>query len=189
MTEFREWEKRIKNKPYSKVSLTQPNKQTPQDVHSLHWISCQEKRNEVQKRLQSQLDQLKREIEECECESKREKKNKRNTNQAAITKLDSDIKNHNDHIHNLELILRQLDNDLIDPYKLDEVLDAVDDYLASYKQPNFYYDTTMYDKFCLFSGIPKFVSNSPCEVNGSAEGSIRCELRFERGASFSESLD
>ena len=40
MTEFREWEKRIKNKPYSKVSLTQPNKQTPQDVHSLHWISC-----------------------------------------------------------------------------------------------------------------------------------------------------
>ena len=40
MTEFREWEKRIKNKPYSKVSLTQPNKQTPQDVHFLHWISC-----------------------------------------------------------------------------------------------------------------------------------------------------
>lgn len=41
----------------------------------------------------------------------------------------------------------------------------------------------------LFSGIPKFVSNSPCEVNGSAEVSIRCELRFERGVSFSESLD
>lgn len=58
------------------------------------------------------------------------------------------------------MILRQLDNDLIDPYKLDEVLDAVDDYLASYKQPNFYYDTTMYDKFCLFSGIPKSVSDS-----------------------------
>lgn len=58
------------------------------------------------------------------------------------------------------MILRQLDNDLIDPYKLDEVLDAVDDYLASYKQPNFYYDTSMYDKFSLFSGIPKSVSDS-----------------------------
>lgn len=39
----------------------------------------------------------------------------------------------------------------------------------------------------LFSGIPKFASNSPCEENDSAEVLIRCELRFERGVSFSES--
>ena len=86
------------------------------------------------------------------------------------------------------MILRQLDNDLIDPYKLDEVLDAVDDYLASYKQPNFYYDTSMYDKFSLFSGIPKFGVDSPCEDNGPAIALTRNELRFEREDSFVESM-
>ena len=114
----------------------------------------------MQKRLQSQLDQLKHEIEECECEVKREKKSKRSVNQSAITKLESDIKNHNDCIHNLELILRQLDNNYVDPYKLDEVLDAVDNYLLNYKQPDYYFDSSLFDSFSRISDIPKSASDS-----------------------------
>ena len=125
--------------------------------------------------MKGQLNQLNREIEECECELKREKKGKRVGTQPSPTKLETDIKNHQDHIHNLELILRQLDNNLIDPYKLDAVLDAVDDYLASYKQPDFFFDTSIYDIFAPISGIPKSDSET-----GETEETDSITVRFPK---------
>ena len=93
----------------------------------------QEKREDVISRLKKSISDLQKEIEDCEVEERREKLKKKNSNSSLIEKLETYIKNHHWHISKLEFILRQLDNQIIDPYDIEGILDAVDDYVSNYR--------------------------------------------------------
>lgn len=95
------------------------------------------------------MTELQKQIEDCEVEEKREKLKKKNINTNLVDKLEGYIKNHHWHISNLELVLRQLDNELIDPYDIEGILDDVDDYLDNYRQKDYVFDNSVYDELDL----------------------------------------
>lgn len=100
------------------------------------------------------------EIEECECELKKEKVRKRNQNQATITRFETYIKHHHWHITNLELVLRQIDNHIISPFDVSPILDGVADYIQNYRNPDFFFDDSVYEDFDLISAPPVSESTS-----------------------------
>ena len=171
MTKFRECEKETKTKAFSKEGLKQPSKQTPQDVCDVCDLNLKEKREEVQNEFRKQISELKKEIEDCECEEKREKNRKRNANQELIQKLEMYIKNHHEHITNLELVLRQLDNHIINPYDVGPILSAINDYLTYYRSSDYMFDDSIYDDFDLSAAPSK--SDSESELTESEDENAR----------------
>lgn len=109
------------------------------------------------------------EIENCEVEERREKSKKRNINTSLVEKLGTFIKNHHWHISNLELILRQLDNEMIDPYDLDQILDDVEDYMSSYRQKEYVFDNSLYDCLDLSVAIDLSEEDSEDSVIASTD--------------------
>lgn len=154
MLKFRECERETKTKAFSKEGLKQPSKQTPQDVTVGYVAQEQEKRQEVQEAFRRQISELTHEIEECECEINKEKARKRNQNQVAITRYETFIKHHHWHIKNLELVLRQIDNHIISPFDVSPILDGVADYIQNYRNPDFFFDDSVYEDFDLLSAPP-----------------------------------
>ena len=106
----------------------------------------QEKREDVISRVKKSISDLQKEIEDCEVEERREKLKKKNSNSSLIEKLETYIKNHHWHISKLEFILRQLDNQIIDPYDIEGILDAEDDYVSNYRSKDFFNDESIYDE-------------------------------------------
>ncbi|KAK8821787.1 hypothetical protein WA556_002233 [Blastocystis sp. ATCC 50177/Nand II] len=143
MYSFRDCEKETKTKAYSKEGLKLPNKQTPQE----------EKKEEVQNEIREEISELKKSIEDLECELKREKTKKRNVNQSMVQKYQSYITHHHWQISNLEKVLRQIDNHIIDPYTVEPVTEGVRDYLSSFKDSSYALDDEMYSAYDL-STVP-----------------------------------
>ena len=96
--------------------------------------------------MNKSISDLQKEIEDCEVEERKEKSKKKNSNSSLIEKLETYIKNHHWHISKLEFILRQLDNQIIDPYDIEGILDAVDDYVSNYRSKDFFNDESIYDE-------------------------------------------
>lgn len=92
---------------------------------------------------------MKKEIEECEVEEKREKNRKKNVNQDLLQRLGQYIRDHQKYISNIELILRQLNNHIINPYDVNDLIDGIDEYIKSYRDPNFWIDEELFDDFDL----------------------------------------
>lgn len=92
---------------------------------------------------------MKKEIEECEVEEKREKNRKKNVNQDLIQRLGQYIRDHQKYISNIELILRQLNNHIINPYDVNDLIDGIDEYIKSYRDPDFWMDEELFDDFDL----------------------------------------
>ena len=169
MLKFRECERETKTKAFSKEGLKQPSKQTPQDVTVGYVAQEQEKRQEVQEAFRRQISELTHEIEECECEINKEKARKRNQNQVAITRYETFIKHHHWHIKNLELVLRQIDNHIISPFDVSPILDGVADYIQNYRNPDFFFDDSVYEDFDLLSAPPASEPTSSYTTNENGE--------------------
>lgn len=92
---------------------------------------------------------MKKEIEECEVEEKREKNRKKNVNQDLLQRLGQYIRDHHKYISNIELILRQLNNHIINPYDVNDLIDGIDEYIKSYRDPDFWMDEELFDEFDL----------------------------------------
>lgn len=97
------------------------------------------------------ISELKKEIEDCEVEEKRERNRKKNMNQETIQQLTNYIQNHQKYIAKLEIILRKLNNHMINPYDVLTLIDAMDDYIKSYHDPDYYVDEELFDDFDLNS--------------------------------------
>ncbi|OAO16639.1 hypothetical protein AV274_1636 [Blastocystis sp. ATCC 50177/Nand II] len=139
MKEFKKCEKETKTKAYSKEGLRQPSKQSPKD----------EKRDEVCTTVKRLLAELHKQIEDCEVEERRERAKKKNVNQSLVSTLEEHIENHQWYIERLEVVLRQLDNEILDPYGLDDCLSAAEDYLASYRDKDYFFDSSVFDELGL----------------------------------------
>ena len=92
------------------------------------------------------LAELHKQIEDCEVEERRERGKKKNVNQSLVSTLEEHIENHKWYIERLEVVLRQLDNEILDPYSLDDCLNAVEDYIASYRDKDFFFDSSVFDE-------------------------------------------
>lgn len=95
------------------------------------------------------LAELHKQIEDCEVEERRERSKKKNVNQSLVSTLEEYIENHQWYIERLEVVLRQLDNEILDPYGLDDCLSAAEDYLASYRDKDFFFDSSVFDELGL----------------------------------------
>lgn len=72
-------------------------------------------------------------------------------NQETIQQLTNYIQNHQKYIAKLEIILRKLNNHMIIPYDVLTLIDAMDDYIKSYHDPDYYVDEELFDDFDLNS--------------------------------------
>lgn len=107
----------------------------------------------MQNEIREEISQLKKSIEDLECELKREKTKKRNVNQSMVQKYQSYITHYHWQISNLEKVLRQIDNHIIDPYTVEPVTEGVRDYLSSFKDSSYALDDEMYSAYDL-STVP-----------------------------------
>ena len=101
--------------------------------------------------IQKCISDLEKEIDDCEVEVKRESSKKRNVNKNTIAKMQEYLKNHHWHITHLEMILRQIDNEILSPYVVGENLEIVQEYIDSYRDSNYIFDDSVYDVFDLES--------------------------------------
>lgn len=111
----------------------------------------QEKREEVQDELRKQINELNQEIDECDCEIRKERSKKRGQNQSLISRCENYIANHQWHIDNLELVMRQIDNHIINPFGLGDLLVTISEYIQNYRNPDFTFDDSLYEEFDLTS--------------------------------------
>lgn len=82
-------------------------------------------------------------------EEKREKNRKKNVNQDLLQRLGQYIHDHHKYISNIELILRQLNNHIINPYDVNDLIEGIDEYIKSYRDPDFWMDEELFDEFDL----------------------------------------
>ena len=50
--------------------------------------------------------------------------------------------------------MRQIDNHIISPFDVSPILDGVADYIQNYRNPEFYFDDSVYEDFDLLSAPP-----------------------------------
>ena len=118
------------------------------------------------------LSELKKEIEDCEDEEKRERNRKKNMNQETIQQLTNYIQNHQKYIAKLEIILRKLNNHMIKPYDVLTLIDAMDNYIKSYHNPDYYVDEELFDDFDLNSTSEESDVDDVDDLSDSASVSV-----------------
>lgn len=98
-------------------------------------------------------------------EEHKEKTKKKNVNQSLVLTLEEYIENHKWYIEKLEIVLRQLDNEILNPYVLDDCLGMVEDYIASYRDKDYFFDSSVFDDLELVdsSRVTTPIDNSDTE--------------------------
>lgn len=130
----------------------------------------------MQSCIREEISELKKSIEDLECELKREKAKKRNVNQAMVQKYQSYISHHHWQISNLEKVLRQIDNHIIDPYTVEPVTEGVRDYLNSFRDSSYLLDDEMYSAYDLstVSDGESDASDASDDSNSTPSTSVDC---------------
>lgn len=122
MEQFKVCEKDTKTKAYSKEGLAREAKMDPRE------LAREEKRawiNECIEQLQDLINTV-----ELEKEKLLAAKNKKSSKEG-LEKCDNRISKHKWHIGRLELIIKLLDHDELDPMALDSIKDSLDYYIES----------------------------------------------------------
>ena len=118
------------------------------------------------------ISELKKEIENWEDEEKRERNRKKNMNQETIQQLTNYIQKHQKYIAKLEIILRKLNNHMIKPYDVLTLIDAMDKYIKSYHNPDYYVDEELFDDFDLNSTSEESDVDDVDDLSDSASVSV-----------------
>ena len=93
-------------------------------------------------------------------------------NQETIQQLTNYIQNHQKYIAKLEIILRKLNNHMINPYDVLTLIDAMDDYIKSYHDPDYYVDEELFDDFDLNSTSEESDVDDVDDLSDSASVSV-----------------
>jgi len=135
MEMFKECEKEVKTKAYSKEGLAQVDEVDPEDQ------ARQETREWVQEainKIDSQIDEFEAELEGLQSRGGRR-------NRDEIDAMETSIEKHRWHISKLEQILRLLDNDALDHLEVNKIKDDLEYYVESNQEPDFFPDDEMYE--------------------------------------------
>ena len=127
---------------------------------------------------------MNKEIDDCDCEIQRERSKRRGQNQSLISRYENYNTNHRWHINNLELMMRQIDNHIINPFGLDDLLESVADYVQNYRSSGFIFDNSIYEEFDLTSTTSESGVNDDDENDDEKEDENENEK--ERGSASDE---
>eukprot|EP00595_Chromulina_sp_UTEXLB2642_P001925 CAMPEP_0196764318 /NCGR_PEP_ID=MMETSP1095-20130614/5879_1 /TAXON_ID=96789 ORGANISM="Chromulina nebulosa, Strain UTEXLB2642" /NCGR_SAMPLE_ID=MMETSP1095 /ASSEMBLY_ACC=CAM_ASM_000446 /LENGTH=570 /DNA_ID=CAMNT_0042119595 /DNA_START=41 /DNA_END=1750 /DNA_ORIENTATION=- len=125
MEQFKICEKDTKTKAYSKEGLARDSRNDPKDIEreeKRNWANeCLEKLNDI-------IDSIEADIEKISSGKVKSK------NKEQLEKLENRIKKNRWHIARLEQIIKLLDNEELDPSRLDAVKDDVEYYIETAKE-------------------------------------------------------
>ncbi|KAI8997785.1 Not1 N-terminal domain, CCR4-Not complex component-domain-containing protein [Pilobolus umbonatus] len=140
MERFKNVEREMKTKAFSKEGLLQREKMDPKEkekADASDWIST------TVDELSRQIDVAETEIETLQGTSRRGKKDSSKIERTR--ELEHWIERNRWHINRLELILRLMENDQLSPESVMDLKEDLQYYLESNQEPDFEEDETMYD--------------------------------------------
>ncbi|KAI8638574.1 Not1 N-terminal domain, CCR4-Not complex component-domain-containing protein [Parasitella parasitica] len=145
MERFKQTEKEIKTKAYSKEGLMQKERLDPKEKEKVD--ACEFLTNAVDE-LSRQIEHEEFEIEQLES-FKRGNKKADNQRVERLHKMEGLNERRRFHINRLELILRLLENDQLEPDRVNEFKDAIQYYVECNQEPDFEEDEGLYDELDL----------------------------------------
>jgi CCR4-NOT transcription complex subunit 3 len=143
MERFKQVEKEMKTKAYSKEGLMQKERLDPKDKEKAD--ACEFITNAVDE-LSRQIETVEFEIEQLEgTGSKRGHKKADHQRAERVNELERLNERRKFHINRLELILRLLENDHLEPERVNEFKDVIQYYVEFNQEPDFEEDEGLYD--------------------------------------------
>ncbi|CEP12470.1 hypothetical protein [Parasitella parasitica] len=145
MERFKQIEKEMKTKAYSKEGLMQKERLDPKEKEKVDACDF----------LTNAVDELSRQIEHEEFEIEQLEGSKRGNKKADTQRVERihEMERLNErrkfHINRLELILRLLENDHLEPDRINEFKDAIQYYVECNQEPDFEEDEGLYDELDL----------------------------------------
>lgn len=140
MEQFKDIERENKTKPHSKQGLNAEEKLDPKEKERLELIEF------LQECLQSLGDQG----DQIECEIERLQGSRRKAKRSAPpSKAEEDLKHRQDrnkfHVQQLELVMRLLNNEDLEPSQVRDIREDIEDYVARNAEEDFVENEYMYD--------------------------------------------
>ncbi|KAK4518529.1 uncharacterized protein ATC70_008747 [Mucor velutinosus] len=145
MERFKQIEKEMKTKAYSKEGLLQKERLDPKDKEKAD--ACEFVTNAVDE-LSRQIEHEEFEIEQLEG-SKRGNKKSDHQRVERVLEMEHLNERRKFHINRLELILRLLENDHLEPERVNDFKDAIQYYVECNQEPDFEEDEGLYDELDL----------------------------------------
>lgn len=143
MERFKQVEKEMKTKAYSKEGLMQKERLDPKDQEK---VDICEFITEAVDDLSRQIETDEFEIEQLEASgSKRGNKKADHQRVERLQEMERINERRRYHINRLELILRLLENDHLEVERVNEFKDAIQYYVECNCEPDFEEDTALYD--------------------------------------------
>lgn len=144
MERFKQIEKEMKTKAYSREGLMQKERLDPKDKEKAE--ACEFVTNAVDE-LSRQIETVEFEIEQLEgASTKRGQKKARVERLEEMNRLNERRKFH---INRLELVLRLLENDQLEADSVNDLKDAIQYYVECNQEPDFEEDEGLYDELNL----------------------------------------
>ncbi|KAJ3225101.1 general negative regulator of transcription subunit 5 [Clydaea vesicula] len=141
MEKFKQIEKELKTKAFSKEGLQQNPKIDPLELEkeeTKSWLT------DTVEKLQTQIDEKESELEKLYLNIKKNKRVDKNKEEKKVL-LESRINTHNFHIKKLEIILRMLENGDLSVSEVKEIKDNVNYYVEENHSEDFQEDEGIYE--------------------------------------------
>lgn len=175
MEAFKICEKETKTKAYSKEGLARSSDLSPEDRERLktrNWLT------EKLSAIRQIIDEKEAELEVASAASssrKRKKKKKAFQVSEAEEELTELIEQHQYHAGKIEIIVRMLDNNSLEPKQVEEIKDDIEYYVNYCNEPDFYNDPDIYEILDIDgpNSNMKFSMSSSSGNSGSETSSIK----------------
>merc|ERR1719311_1678194 len=96
----------------------------------------------------------KKDVLEAELEAMDSKKKRTGSDAAREDEAETQLKRHSWHVSMLEILQRRMENDMVDFEELSSTKDAIEYYVESCEEPDFYFDEEVYDIYNLDAPDP-----------------------------------
>ncbi|KAH9249804.1 hypothetical protein BASA81_012399 [Batrachochytrium salamandrivorans] len=179
---FKRAEKESKTKAFSKEGLSQAEKLDPE---MLIVVQCMQWVNDSLEKIRSQKELAGADLEtlQQDTSASKGKGSKKSNLKEEMDNLQDRLKNHQFHIHNLEMILRGLDNGMIAAGDVNEIKESVEDYVQFNSEPDQIFDDEVYQDLDLDSKLGVIGK----EVDGNAAPPVVTSLEDGKMAPLSSS--
>jgi CCR4-NOT transcription complex subunit 3 len=176
MEQFKQVEKAMKTKAFSKEGLAAAAMLTPEEKEKEEACQClQDNVNE----LQSQVETLEAEVEALQATVKRGKKD--TAKASKVAELEASAANHKKHIGKLETMLRLLENGSLETGQVMDLQDPIRDYIARNMEPGYLEDDEMYDDLNLSDQEETFgMNNDNDRVSSQDNHSVQEDVSEDR---------
>jgi len=170
MEKFKAVEKEMKTKQYSKEGLSAATKMDPKDKEKM----------DSQEFLESMIDSLNQQVEALEAEVEVMqagiKKKKSDTAKVdRVSELERHVERHKWHGNKLEILLRALGNDSVEPAQVTDIEESIKYYVEQNQEVDFLEDDTLYDDLNLEEEEDAYGMNNADDKGSSDDGQSQAD--------------